>query len=54
VWSTTLAHAEALQAEGAWLKAEVYGQRSAHVLIEALNSQVQFSSRAGVVSEMVL
>ena len=54
VWSTTLPHAEALQVEGAWLKAEVYGQRSAHVLIEALNSQVQFSSRAGVVSEMVL
>lgn len=54
VWSTTLAHAEALQAEGAWLKDQVYGQRSAHVLIEALNSQVQFSSRAGVVSEMVI
>ena len=54
VWSTTLAHAQALQAEGAWLKDQVYGQRSAHVLIEALNSQVQFSSRAGVVSEMVI
>lgn len=52
VWSTTLPSTEALEAEGAWLKEQVYGQRSARVLIEALDSRVQFSVRAGVVSEM--
>jgi DNA polymerase-3 subunit epsilon len=43
-----------LQAEGAWLKVEVYGSRGARVVIEALNSLVQFSARAGVVSELQL
>jgi DNA polymerase-3 subunit epsilon len=52
VWSTTLPSQEALQAEGAWLKVAVYGSRSARVVIEALDSQVQFSGRQGDVSEL--
>jgi DNA polymerase-3 subunit epsilon len=54
VWSTTLPSHEALQAEGAWLKGAVYGSRSARVVIEALDSQVQFSARPGMVSELQL
>jgi DNA polymerase-3 subunit epsilon len=54
VWSTTLPSHEALQAEGAWLKVAVYGARSARVVIEALDSQVQFSARAGMISELQL
>jgi hypothetical protein len=33
---------------------EVYGSRSARVVIEALDSQVQFSTRPGMVSELQL
>jgi len=47
-----LASAQALQTEGAWLWDQVYGHRSARILIEALDSKVQFSARPGVVSEM--
>ena len=54
VWTTTLPSQDALQAEGAWLKVEVYGSRGARVVIEALDSLVQFSARAGVVSELQL
>jgi len=54
VWSATLPSQEALQAEGTWLKMEVYGSRSARVVIEALDSQVQFSTRPGMVSELQL
>ena len=54
VWSTTLPSQEALQAEAAWLKVEVYGSRSARVVIEALDSLVQFSTRPGMVSELQL
>jgi DNA polymerase-3 subunit epsilon len=52
VWTTTLGSTEALQTEGAWLWEQVFGQRSARILIEALDSKVQFSARPGVVSEM--
>ena len=52
VWSTTVGSKEALDAEGVWLKEQVYGQRSARVLIEAMDSRVQFSARPGVISEM--
>ena len=54
VWSTTLPSQEALQAEGAWLKVEVYGSRGVRVVIEALDSLVQFSARAGAISELQL
>ncbi len=54
VWTTTLPSHEALQAEGEWLKAQVYGARSARVVMEALDSLVQFSARPGLISEMQL
>ena len=54
VWSTTLPSHEALQVEGAWLKEQVYASRSARVVIEALDSQVQFSQRSGLISELQL
>ena len=54
VWSTTLPSTEALQAEGAWLKEQVYGARAARVVVEALDSRVQFSARAGLISEVQL
>jgi DNA polymerase-3 subunit epsilon len=52
VWTITLPSQEALQVEGAWLKEAVYGSRSVRVVIEALDSQVQFSGRQGDVSEL--
>ena len=51
VWWCNLASDDLLDAECAWLRAEVYGTRSARVQLEAMNSQVQFSSRSGVLSE---
>ncbi|MEY2783707.1 MAG: polymerase PolC-type, partial [Pseudomonadota bacterium] len=42
---------ELLDAECAWLRSEVYGQRSARVQLEAMDSRVQFSSRSGPLSE---
>jgi DNA polymerase-3 subunit epsilon len=54
VWWCSLASQELLDAECAWLRAEVYGQRSASVLLEALDSLVQFSSRSGVQTERQL
>ena len=51
VWWCSLASDDVLDAECAWLRAEVYGQRSARVQLEAMDSLVQFSSRAGRVSE---
>jgi DNA polymerase-3 subunit epsilon len=40
-----------LDAECAWLRAEVYGQRSARVQLEAMDSRVQYSSRSGLLTE---
>jgi DNA polymerase-3 subunit epsilon len=51
VWWCSLASDELLDAECAWLRAEVYGQRSARVQLEAMDSRVQFSSRVGLLSE---
>ena len=51
VWWCSLASEEALQLECAWLRAEVYGQRSARVQLEAQDSRVQYSSRSGRLSE---
>ncbi|WP_233249846.1 3'-5' exonuclease [Limnohabitans sp. Bal53] len=51
VWWCSLASDTALDAECAWLRAEVYGSRSARVQLEALDSFVQFSSRSGKMSE---
>ena len=54
VWWCSLSSDDLLDAECAWLRAEVYGQRSARVQLEAMDSQVQFSSRSGIVSEKPL
>jgi len=47
VWWCNLASDELLDAECDWLRAEVYGRRNATVLLEALDSLVQFSARPG-------
>ena len=54
VWHTRLDSAEALQAEASWLKAHVYGARSARVQVEALDALVRYSSRSGVVDTLAL
>jgi len=51
VWFCTLADQAQLDGELAWLKAEVYGRRSARVEIEALDGLVRYSARPGVVSQ---
>ncbi|WP_291939655.1 3'-5' exonuclease [Limnohabitans sp.] len=54
VWWCSLASDAALDAECAWLRAEVYGSRSARVQLEAQDSRVQYSSRSGLLSERVV
>jgi len=44
----------ALQQEADWLKANAYNGRSARVQIEAQTALVQFSARAGEVSDLAL
>jgi DNA polymerase-3 subunit epsilon len=51
VWWCSLGSDTLLDAECAWLRAEVYGQRSARVQLEAMDSRVQFSSRSGQLTE---
>jgi len=47
VWYCTLASQALLDAELEWLKAEVYGRRSARLDIEAMDSTVRYSARPG-------
>ena len=54
VWWTTLTGEAALQQETEWLKAQVYGGRSARVQLEAQSALVQFSARAGEVRDVVM
>jgi DNA polymerase-3 subunit epsilon len=54
VWWCSLGSDALLDAECAWLRAEVYGQRSARVQLEAMDSFVQFSSRSGLLTERVV
>ena len=54
VWWTTLMGQAALQQEADWLKANAYNGRSARVQIEAQTALVQFSARAGEVSDLAL
>ena len=54
VWWCSLGSDDLLDAECAWLRAEVYGARSARVQIEALDSRVQYSSRPGLQTERQL
>jgi DNA polymerase-3 subunit epsilon len=51
VWWCSLGSDAMLDAECAWLRAEVYGQRSARVQLEAMDSRVQYSSRSGLLTE---
>jgi DNA polymerase-3 subunit epsilon len=54
VWSTAVKSAEDLDAESAWLKAQVYGGRSVKIGMEIQDALVQFSSRSGKSSDRVL
>lgn len=54
VWHTRLDDAALLEAETAWVKAQVYGQRAARVQVESLDAMVRYSSRAGVIEQRVL
>jgi DNA polymerase-3 subunit epsilon len=49
VWFCSLPDRERLDAELVWLRAEVYGRRSARVEIEALDALVRHSARPGTV-----
>jgi DNA polymerase-3 subunit epsilon len=54
VWSTAVKSAEELEAEAKWLKAEVYGGRSARIGLEIQDALVQFSGRSGQSGDRVL
>jgi DNA polymerase-3 subunit epsilon len=54
VWYTAVKSAEALDAEAAWLKTEVYGGRAARIGLETQDAWVQFSSRSGKSGDRVL
>ena len=54
VWHCTLASDEALDAELAWLRAEVYGSRRSQVEVEALDALTRYSARAGRVESRPL
>ncbi len=54
VWYCTVTDVERLDAELQWLKAQVYGRRSAQVEIEALDAAVRYSTRRGTVSQKAL
>ena len=54
VWHTRLKTDAELNAECAWLKENVYGQRRALVQLEKQDALVRFSSRAGVVTHQQL
>ena len=53
-WTTLMGQAAALQQEADWLKANAYNGRSARVQIEAQTALVQFSARAGEVSDLAI
>lgn len=54
VWAIRLADEEALALECDWLKASVYGGRSARVQVEKLDARVKYSARAGVLRQVSL
>ena len=54
VWYTAVKSAEALDAEAAWLKTEVYAGRAARIGLETQDALVQFSSRSGKSGDRVL
>lgn len=54
VWFCTLGSDDALNAELAWLQAEVYGSRRAQVEVEALDALTRYSPRSGRVAMRAL
>lgn len=54
VWCCALTNPQRLEDELAWLKVEVYGQRSARVDMEALDSLVRYSARPGQLTQRTL
>lgn len=54
LWFCTLADQARLDAELEWLKADVYGRRHARVEVEAMDSLVRYSARAGEVFQRAL
>ncbi len=54
VWWCSVGSDDLLDAECTWLRDEVYGRRSARVMLEALDSLVQYSSRSGLQTERQL
>ena len=54
VWACTVATPDLLDAELAWLKAEVYGRRQASLDVETQDSLVRYSSRTGQTGQRVL
>ena len=51
VWWCSVGSDDLLDAECTWLRDEVYVRRSARVMLEALDSLVQYSSRSGLQTE---
>lgn len=54
VWTCSLGGDEALEAELAWLQADVYGSRRASVEVESLDALTRYSSRPGKVDSRPL
>jgi DNA polymerase III subunit epsilon len=54
VWHTQVASQFELDAEGAWLKATVYGKRSARIDVACQTALERFSSRGGSLSVLAL
>jgi len=50
VWHTRLGDEAALEAECAWLKKTVYGQRSASVMVEKVDALTKYAARSGAVA----
>lgn len=54
VWATRLDSEDALQAEFAWLREQVYQGRHASVQLERLDALTKYSSRSGLVSQQAI
>jgi DNA polymerase-3 subunit epsilon len=50
VWHTRLDDEAALEAECVWLKAQVYGQRSASVMVEKVDALTKYAARSGALA----
>ncbi|MDH4479482.1 MAG: 3'-5' exonuclease [Rhodoferax sp.] len=50
VWHTRLSDESALEVECAWLKAEVYGQRNASVMVEKVDALTKYAARSGAMA----